>query len=176
MAAGPKLVADCTEYGTEARRVPEAFEPLETALTSADGLVRVFDPIVLPPAAKMGDARQHGGSRGRIARQPVSHDRARYHPNAGQEFAKEALRGPRAPTALDQDVEHLTRVIDGPPQPTALPIDHQAEFVEVPDVRAGTPRAPQVSRVLQAEPERPEPDGFIRDLDAAGKHEFRDVP
>ena len=41
----------------EARRVPEAFEPLETALTSADGLVRVFDPIVLPPAAKMGDAR-----------------------------------------------------------------------------------------------------------------------
>ena len=57
MAAGPKWVADGTEYGTEARRVPEALEPLQPALAPADRLVRVLDPIVLAPAAKMGDAR-----------------------------------------------------------------------------------------------------------------------
>jgi hypothetical protein len=94
--------------------VPEALEPLQAALTPADRLVRVLDPIVLAPAAKMGDAWQHGGFRGRIARQPVGHDRARHHPKTGQEFAKEALRGLRTPAVLDQDVEHLTRVIDGP--------------------------------------------------------------
>ena len=175
MAAGPKLVADCTEYGTEARRVPEAFEPLETALTPADRLVRILDPIVLAPAAKMGDARQYGGFRGRIARQPVGHDRARYHSKASQEFAKAALRGPRAPTALDQDVEHLARVIDSPPQPTALPIDHQTQFIEMPDVRARTSRPSQSSCILQAEPQRPEADGFVRDLNATDKEQFGDV-
>ena len=38
MAAGPKLVADRTEHGTEARRVPQALEPLQTSLTLADRL------------------------------------------------------------------------------------------------------------------------------------------
>src|SRR5262245_4793837 len=41
-----------------------------------------------------------------------------------------------------QDVEHLARVIDGPPQPAALSIDHQTEFIEVPDVGARPPAAP----------------------------------
>jgi hypothetical protein len=38
------------------------------------------------------------------------------------EFAKEALRGECAPTALYEDVEHLAGVIDGPPEPAALAI------------------------------------------------------
>jgi hypothetical protein len=37
MAAGPKLVADRTEQGTEARSVPQALEPLQTALPLPDG-------------------------------------------------------------------------------------------------------------------------------------------
>ena len=57
MAAGPKLVADRTEHGTEARRVPQALESLQLMLTLAHGLVRVLDSIVLAPAAEMGDAR-----------------------------------------------------------------------------------------------------------------------
>ena len=56
MAAGPKLVADRTEHGTEARRVPQALEPLQTSLTLADGLGRVLDAVVLAPAAEMGRA------------------------------------------------------------------------------------------------------------------------
>ena len=56
MAAGPKLVADRTEDGTEARRVPQALEPLQTSLTLADGLGRVLDAVVLAPAAEMGRA------------------------------------------------------------------------------------------------------------------------
>src|SRR5207245_2432653 len=49
MAAGPKLVADRTEHGTEARRVSQALEPLQTSFALADGLVRVLDAVVLRP-------------------------------------------------------------------------------------------------------------------------------
>ena len=79
MAAGPKLVADRTEHGTEARRVPQALEPLQTSLTLADGLVRVLDAVVLAPAAEMGDGRHHDGLRRRVARQPIGHV-ARHNP------------------------------------------------------------------------------------------------
>ena len=63
MAARPKLVADRTEHGTEARRVPQALEPLQTWLTPADGLVRVLDAVVLAPPAEMGDGWHHDGFR-----------------------------------------------------------------------------------------------------------------
>jgi hypothetical protein len=36
MAAWPKLVADRTEHGAEARRVPQALESLQTSLTLAN--------------------------------------------------------------------------------------------------------------------------------------------
>ncbi len=79
MAAGPKLVADSTEHGTEARGVPQALESLQTSLTLADGLVRVLDAVVLAPAAEMGDGRHHDGLRRRVARQPIGHV-ARHNP------------------------------------------------------------------------------------------------
>ena len=151
MAAGPKLVTDRTEHGAEAGRVPEALESLQTVLPPPDGLMRILDAVVLAPAPEMGDRRQHHSFRGRVARQPIGHDGGRYCLEALQECEKEPLRRSGAPMALDQDVEYLTRVIDGPPQPTALPIDHQTEFIEVPDVRAGSPNAPQSSGVLGAE-------------------------
>ncbi len=64
MAAGPKLVADCTEHGAEAGCVPEALEPLQAVLTPPDGLMRILDAVVLAPVAEMGDGRQHVGFRG----------------------------------------------------------------------------------------------------------------
>ena len=109
-------------------------------------------------------AVSHQPFRRRVARQPGGHDGARHHPKSLQEFAKEALRGACAQAALHQNVEHLARVVDGPPQPAARPIDRQTQFIEVPDVRARAPRAPQSSGVLRAEPQRPETDGFVRDL------------
>lgn len=92
MAAGPKLVADRTEHRTEARRVPEALEPLQTLLTPPDELMRILDAVVLAPMAEMGDGWQRDGFRGRIARQPIGHDGGRYHLEPLQEFAKEPLR------------------------------------------------------------------------------------
>ena len=68
MAPGPKLVADHAEHGTEARSVPQALEPLQTSLTLTNGLVRVFDAVVLPPAAEMGNGWQHAGFRCRVVR------------------------------------------------------------------------------------------------------------
>jgi hypothetical protein len=110
MAAGPKLVADCTEYGTEACRVPEALEPLQTAITPTDRLVRVLDPIVLAPAAKMGNAWQDGRFRGRIARQPVGHDCARHHSQSVQQFAKDGTAGGRKPgDPMRQRSDELTK-------------------------------------------------------------------
>jgi hypothetical protein len=53
MSAWPKLIADRTEHRTEARRVPQTLEPLQTSLTLADGLVRILDAVVLAPAAEM---------------------------------------------------------------------------------------------------------------------------
>jgi hypothetical protein len=69
----------------------------------------------------------------------------------------------------------FARVIDGPPQPAALTINHQTEFVKVPDVRARAPRAPQSSSVLRTEPQRPEADAFVRDLNPSGQHQLGDV-
>ena len=71
-----------------------------------------------------------------------------------EEFAKEARRRTSAPVALHLDVEHLTGIIDGPPQPTASPVDHQTQFIEVPDIGARAPRALQSSGVLHAESPR----------------------
>jgi hypothetical protein len=144
MAAGPKLVADRTEHRTEARSVPQALEPLQTSLTLPDELVRVLDAIVLAPAAAMGDGRHHDGFRRRVSRQPIAHYGARHHPESLQEFAQETLCGECAPAALHQDVRHLARVINGAPQSAALAIDHQTEFIEVPEVRAGPLRSASV--------------------------------
>jgi hypothetical protein len=72
VAARPKLVADCAEHGTKARRMPQALESLQPSLTLPDGLVRVFDAIVLAPAPEMGDGRHHVGFGRRVARQPRS--------------------------------------------------------------------------------------------------------
>jgi hypothetical protein len=69
MAAGPKLIADRTEHGAETGRVPEALEPLQTALTPPDGLMRILDAVVLAPVVEMGDGWQRDGFRGSIARQ-----------------------------------------------------------------------------------------------------------
>ena len=115
MAAGPKLVADRTEHGTEARRVPQALEPLQPSLPLADKLVRILDAVILTPAAKMGDGRDHDSFRRRVARQPIGHDGARHHQKALQELAKEALREARAPAPLNEGVEDFARIIDGPP-------------------------------------------------------------
>ena len=101
-------------------------------------------------------------------------DRAR-HDRSPFKSLRKALRSECAPAALNQDLEHLTGVIDGPPEPAALPIDHQAEFIKVLDVRARLPSALQSSGVLRAEPQRPEADGFVRDLNPLGQHQFGHV-
>jgi hypothetical protein len=176
MSAWPKLIADRTEHRTEARRVPQTLEPLQTSLTLADRLVRVLDAIVLAPAAEMGNGRHHDGFRRCVARQPIGHEGARHHVQSLQEFAQEALRGVRVSAALNQDVKNLAGVIDGPPQPAALSIDHQTEFIQVPDVGAYPSRAPQSSGVLRAKPHRPEADGFVRDLNPSSEHQLGDVP
>ena len=82
MAARSKLVTDRTEHRTEARRVSQALEPLQTSLTPADGLVRVLDAVVLTPPPPMGDGWHHDGFRRRVARQPVGHDGPRHHPES----------------------------------------------------------------------------------------------
>src|SRR5262249_29782292 len=170
MATGSKLIAHRTEHGTEARRVAKALEALQTVLPPPDGLMRVLAGFVRAPPGERGAGWQHDGFRGHIARQPIGHDGGRYHLEALQEFAKEPLRRSGAPVALDQDVEYFARVIDGPPQPTPFSIDHQTQFIEVPDVRTRTSRAPQASGVLRPESQRPETDRFVRDLNPAGKH------
>jgi hypothetical protein len=60
----------------------------------------------------MGDGRHHDGFRGGVARQPVGDDGARHHSSSPQEFPTEALGGTCAPTALNEDIEHLAGVID----------------------------------------------------------------
>src|SRR4029453_3114275 len=110
MAAGPKLVDNRTEHGTEARRVPQALEALQTVLAPPNQLVPVLDAVILAPAAQMLDGWQHKGFRCRIARQPIGHDGGRHHRESLQELAKEASRSIGAPAALHQDVEHLARV------------------------------------------------------------------
>src|SRR6266850_1453900 len=72
-AYGGRAETGCrhTEDGTEARRVPQSFEPLQTSLAPPDRLVRVLDAVILAPAAAMGDGRQHDGFRRRVARQPI---------------------------------------------------------------------------------------------------------
>ena len=50
-----------------------------------------------------------------------------------------------------------------------------AAFIKMPDVRARPPRAPQSSGVLRADVPRPEADGFVKDLNPLGQHQFRHV-
>jgi hypothetical protein len=79
MTARPKLAADRTEHGTEARCVPQALEPLQASLTLPDGLVLVLDAVVLTPAAEVRDGWHHADFRRRVTPQPIDHDGARHH-------------------------------------------------------------------------------------------------
>jgi len=134
IAAGPKLVADRSEHRAEARCMPEALEPLETALSLANSLVRALDALVRAPAARGG---QPSAEPRLLPSRRSSCDRSqgRAAPSEVPSRACERSAAPRGtPAALHQDVAHLARIIDHPPQPAPLTVDHQTEFIEVPDV------------------------------------------
>ena len=149
MAAGPKLVADRTEHGTEARGVPQALEPWQTSLTLADGLVRVLDAVVLAPAAE----RRRSASRRPSPSRSSPADRSRWRTAQSvvpsrvcERSASRRVRSGGVEPRCRASRPHHRRPA------TASRAPHQTEFIEVPDVRARPPRAPRSSGVLCAEP------------------------
>jgi hypothetical protein len=94
-----------------------AFELLHLPLSSSDGQVRVFRPVVGPHAAgpmAIGEAEFAGGQtvRGKL----VSDDRFGVDALVAQQFPEE-LQGSRLVAALlDQHVQNLAFIVDGAPE------------------------------------------------------------
>jgi hypothetical protein len=68
MAAGPKLVADRTEHGTEASSVPQTLESLQASLTPADGLARSLDSVGCEKSAEARRIIHDGFGAGHLGR------------------------------------------------------------------------------------------------------------
>jgi hypothetical protein len=79
---------------------------------------------------------------------------------------------PVIPSALHQDIEHVSLLIHRAPQIVAFTIDRQEDLVQVPLITwPGTP-ATELIRILLPELATPLPDGFVRHNDPTNEQEF----
>ena len=146
MSAWPKLIADRTEHRTEARRVPQTLEPLQTSLRWRTGWcefsTRLFwrQPRRWEPSA----SRRLSPS----CSSPDDRSRGRAEPFAvpSRVCVRSALR--RARSGGVEPERRAPRQRHRRHATTAAPsLDHQTEFIEVPDVGAYPSAAPQSSGV-----------------------------
>ncbi len=97
--------------------------------------MRIFGTIVQPFVAAMLDARHHLLLRSLIAAQlhpaRVPGNQHAWNVRAAlQSLPEELFRRSLVPSALHQDIEHITVLINGTPQIVLLTVDFQENFVE----------------------------------------------
>ena len=126
--------------GEEAWRMPGRLAPLHAPLPLAGRLVRVLCAVVEIAVLSMFHPRQDFWLRGAVALQFIRDDDPWHIRQPLEQFTEKLLRGLLIPTALHENIEHVTVLIDGPPQIVTLLVEGEKDLIQVPLVaRPGAP-------------------------------------
>jgi len=112
--------------------------------------MRVLRPVVCSQAPIVLSREPDRAERCRIGSQPVGHNPARRKAVLLKQFHHEFLCGLCIPSALDEEIQHLTLVVDRPPEPVSTAVDRNHHFIEVPMIARSRPRTADIRRDRRA--------------------------
>lgn len=150
-------------------------KPRHASFPLPGGLVGIFRAIVYVSVLPVLHTLEHLPLRGAIAVQLVG-DHHLWDVLASVEALPAELLGCRLiPSALPQDIAHVTVLLHRPPQLMALPIDRQKDLIEMP--RVAWSRAATAHLVGIRLPKLPAPraDRFVRHEYTTREQQFLDV-
>jgi hypothetical protein len=80
------------------------------------------------------------------------------------------------PSALDEEIQHLTLVVDRPPEPVFTAADRNHHFIEVPMIARSRPRTADIRRDRRPELQEPSPDRLVGCVNTSLGQQFLDIP
>jgi hypothetical protein len=117
----------------------------------------IVESFVLP----MFHCRQDLACGRAIAFQCIRNDHAWDVLESFEEFAKKAFGCVFVPSALDQDIQHISILVSSPPEGMRFPVDLQIHFIQVPLVTATRTTTAQCIGVGLPKLEAPLPHRFL---------------
>ena len=138
--------------------------------------MRVLRPVVCSQAPIVLSREPDRAERCRIGSQPVGHNPARRKAVLLKQFHHEFLCGLRIPSALDEEIQHLTLVVDRPPEPVFTAADRNHHFIEVPMIARSRPRTADIRRDRRPELQEPPPDRLVGCVNTSLGQQFLDIP
>src|SRR5665811_1942529 len=160
----------------EGRGTPE---PQHGPFSSSERQVRVLGAIVQPSSRDLLPGGTEVAERRPVRPEPIRHDNpGRAMPSQG--FPQESQGGLAVAALRDEAFQHLALVVDGAPEIPRLAVDLHEHLVDMPspvDVRPhrGDPPAADLSSEERSEPQSPQPDRLMADVNAALMEEVFDV-
>jgi hypothetical protein len=112
---------------------------------------------------------------GSITLQLVSDDHSRYVRQALEQIAKERLRGPLIPAALDQNIQHVPLLTHRPPEIPVLAPDGEKHFIPIPFVARSRTSSTELTGIVLAEFTAPFTDDLIGHDYTAFKQSLLDI-
>ena len=138
--------------------------------------MRVLRPVVCSQAPIVLSRKPDRAERCRIGSQPVGHNPARRKAVLLKQFHHEFLCGLCIPSALDEEIQHLTLVVDRPPEPVFTAADRNHHFIEVPMIARSRPRTADIRRDRRPELQEPPPDRLVGCVNTSLGQQFLDIP
>jgi len=138
--------------------------------------MRVLRPVVCSQAPIVLSREPDRAERCRIGSQPVGHNPARRKAVLLKQFHHEFLCGLCIPSALDEEIQHLTLVVDRPPEPVFTAADRNHHFIEVPMIARSRPRTADIRRDRRPELQEPPPDRLVGCVNTSLGQQFLDIP
>lgn len=108
--------------------------------------------------------------------QPVGHKPARRKAVLPKQFHHESLCGLCVPSALDEEIQHLSLVVDRPPEPVFTAADRDHNFIEMPMIARSRPRTADIRRDRRPKLQEPPPDRLVGRVNASLGQQFLDIP
>jgi hypothetical protein len=152
-------------YGREALQMGSRFEAAHLALALSGRLMRDLGAVVRVPVGAVDHGRHHRAACGRVAAELVRDQPTWDTALAPQELPEESGGGSLIPSRLYEDVDDVAVLVHNAPQILLASLNGHEQLVQMPGVTHPTPAVPKTSRVRQAEPQAPLPNGFIGDRD-----------
>ena len=165
-------IVDGRVGGNEPLGLPLGLEPLHFPLSSSDGQVGIFNPVVVAQSAGLVEMLATQDLHRRTVRsQSIGHDLLGHEASVLEQFPEQFQRGGLVPALLDEHVENLTFLVDSPPHEHPLAVDPDHHLVEMPDIVGATTSTADVRSNGRTELVGPAAHRFIADIDPAfGEH------
>src|SRR6476660_4760936 len=138
--------------------------------------MRVLCPVICSQAPIVLSREPDRAERCWIGSQPIGHNPARRKAVLLKQFHHEFLCGLCIPSALDEEIQHLTLVVDRPPEPVFTAADRNHHFIEVPMIARSRPRTADIGRDRRPELQEPPPDRLVGCVNTSLGQQFLDIP